>query len=70
MNELIKSSEQAMTSVRSVLLKANIDTTSMTTDEMIDKSRSITAPCRHDFDRAYKGEGTRICTNCGSLQTN
>jgi len=70
MNDLIKESTLAMKSISAVLLKANIDTSSMTTDDMINKSRSITARCYHNFDRQYSGHGTRICTNCGSHQTN
>ena len=70
MNELIKSSDRAMASVRSVLAHANVDTTAMSADEMIDASRSYSAPCAHAWDRPYKGHGTRKCTRCGGLQDN
>ena len=70
MNELIKNSPYALKSVQAVLDHAGIDASNMSIDEMIDKSRSITAPCRHNFDRPYSGYGTRICKNCGALQDN
>ena len=70
MNTLIKESPRAMKSVKSVLIHAGINFTLMDKDEMIDNSRSISARCAHDFDRPYKGHGTRICKKCGSLQDN
>lgn len=70
MYELIKESKAAMDCVRAVLDHAAIDCSQMSVDEAIDKSRSLTARCKHDFDRPYKGHGTRICKKCGSLQTN
>jgi len=70
MNTLIKESPRAMASVVSVLEHAGIDHHTMTTDEMIDKSRGLSAPCAHNFDRPYRGRGTRECTKCGGLQDN
>lgn len=66
MNSLIKESPRAMLCVEAVLNHAGIDYSLMSTDAMIDSSRSITARCRHNF----KGQGTRHCIKCGSLQNN
>ena len=70
MNSLIINSKAAMESVRSVLNHANIDFSSMNDDDMVNRSRSISAPCKHEYDRPYKGHGIRKCIKCGGLQSN
>lgn len=42
----------------------------MNSDKMIDTSRKISARCKHNYDRPYTDQGTRVCLNCGGLQGN
>lgn len=70
MNNSIRENAKAMESVAAVLAYAGIDTEGMDSDQMIDTSRKISAPCHHDYDRPYRGHETRVCKKCGGLQDN
>ena len=70
MDTLIKQSQLAMASVMSVLSHSGVDFSEMDEREMIGKARSISALCAHEYDRKYRGKGTRVCKKCGGLQSN
>jgi len=69
-NQAIIESTSAFKSVISVLDHHGIDYTHLSADQMVDLARGYSAPCNHDWDRAYHGAGTRVCKKCGGLQDN
>jgi hypothetical protein len=62
--------QQAEDSNLSVCAHNGVDTQGMSPNEIEGVARKFSAPCRHKWDRPYRGSGTRVCTSCGGLQNN